>query len=533
MDELQNKYGIDYKFTRNEKMEWGFNFDKKPDRQRQRGESYQNQEHQKDSTGTTGEIQGAGRKKHVLVVRGKKNTSPQFRWDLGKRSITLRRVTDKISELAAGTGLVFIPNEGTTEAEKEKAEEVLKFADYDFVKCAMNGLVYERMAPVILTRQDGSVDSILQSENGEDVEPVLIGLNCRPAREVRFEILKMDSTAKKYPPILHFHSDWGFGRDLPQDCCSRDESSGVTVPNTMPLKTYRRKLNRGKITDEAFWVYSEKELEVINRSFQSYSGDVIKMSEGIFDNIYPIPVWAANSSINDIKNEESASKVRRDYMENGMHITAIINCWARSYNDSQGSKTAYDQQVNHRKTIEDIKGSASSGKVIVNYLGTEDPEKDGMIEVKEIDLQFSAESYRGIVEQSFISIMIALGINPRLFSIPDFNKSSGISSNGKELEVAIANLETKLEAYRIPLEKWILDKAIQYGFLEDETKGRYKVKSLDSTMKAAIASDIADRFMGFNEVREKILGVPAMTADQFKEYLDELAKIQNPANEEV
>lgn len=446
-----------------------------------------------------------------IIPRGENNIAPQNRKELGKKTGSHRSIADKISTMAAGKAFRFVPNKELTDNEKETIQENAKIFLNKGINQArhriLNGVVYENISPVIITERRPNADEIEQNKTSKQ----LVYMAFKKPETLRKERTLLDNKGEEYSPTYHFSNDW--------ENCDKD---------TIPLKEYinimkspaKSLLWKGK--NPAFYVYSRELLDRKNIRGNYYIGDYITGAESIFDESYPMPKWASESTINDIKNEYLASEIRKDYLENGLHIMAIVNCYSRAYNDSEGgiTQTAKDQQKADRDTLLKVKGHANSGKLIIRYIGTNDIEKDGKIEIEEINLEFNSETFGSITTQSYVSVLIAWGVNPKLFSLPDISRN-GLSSTSKEMEIAVLNLESDIAAYQSAVINWLNREAIRYGVFE-EGQGGFIVENLDGNIKTALMQDLAKEVMTINEIRTKMLGEIALEQDELVAFLNEL-----------
>ena len=450
---------------------------------------------------------------HVILYRGKENHAPQKDIELGRRSITHKSIAEKMVKLVCGKGLSFRikkpdnDNGELTDFETaliEEAEELLKMGLSDCFKDVVNGVVYHNLANIIATQNRASF-----SETREAVYNTIAWLASQPSERMRWSEHVMTEKATEIIPYHYYHNDWGFTGD-----CKKAKKT----PAIISIEEYITASKSGDRPKEAFYVHTADSPEAKKQSYVSF---VISSDRGIFDGAYPIPRWKSNSSINDIQNEFEASCIRTDFLRNGLHVFAVVNVYSTSFNitTENDEDNALDDWADSLEVVKALKSSHNSGKVIVNALGTKNPEDDGKIEVEKIDIAFPAEVYKALAEDSSNGVLTAWGVIPDLFGISK-QESNSLRSQGEAMKIGILMLKEDVSLYQRTISNGINRMLKFYGMEEVEAF----VEENESSLYLSIIADIAKEYMRINEVRKQIIGTTEFTDKELAEFIEEKVK---------
>jgi hypothetical protein len=440
------------------------------------------------------EINLDGKAGTKIAYRGKYNHAPQKDLSLGRRSITHRTIAEKLSFLVAGQDIEFkIKPEFENDAEaKTQLKEALGFLDLGLRQCRKriaNSLVYQSLSPIIITQGYDKDKTTRDPENNERKKVKLkpIWFEAKKSEEVRFSTPTMTKTAKDSIDFHFYHKDW---------CFDGKTRKHVKIPELKSIKNYL-KLDTKDQEKQGYYVVSDSHKKARSQPYVSFA---LTPSESIFDNYYPLPIWKTDNSINDIHAEFEASCIRIDYLRNGLHVFAIVNVYSMQFLDlvNGNEKVTPDEEwADQLEVVQSLKRSHNSGKVIVNPIGTKDPEKDGVIEVKEIKLEFPYESYNSFSEQSRATILSAWGVAADLFGITKPEKNNLRSQEGF-LKMQIIMLDEKINVWRKTYEQGINRILDHYELSKVETK----IKPQDSNLLTVTMIEIAKEYMLESEVRD-------------------------------
>ena len=159
-----------------------------------------------------------------IINRGSDNLAPQKDLELGKRSITHKRIADELSKLVAGKELVFVPKsklknaDGTAtddqKLELEIANEWLALGLQEGMQCLANGITYFDLACLFIAQKTG----VLNRRNNT-VKPVPLRFNARASEQIRYGTPEMQDDGRMVTGIHAYHEDWGFiGFDGEYEC---------------------------------------------------------------------------------------------------------------------------------------------------------------------------------------------------------------------------------------------------------------------------------------------------------------------------
>lgn len=447
-------------------------------------------------------------KEYSLVYRGRCNHAPQKDLELGKRSITHKAIAERLSMLNAGKGIEFYIDDPDQEgedpsddavAELEIAQEFYEKGIQDTVRVVANGLTYQNLSSIVVTHIPTNLP------NGQiNFNPLYFVAN--PSDQLRFSSSKMNELAQRIVPFHYYHKDWNYDPEATSD------KEKANVPEIVSIDSYISDQTKNK--DCAFAVSSYQNPDSRKGRFVSFPFD---LGIGVFDNAYPLPSWKADSSINDIQSEFESSCIRIDYLRNGLHVFAMVNVYSTMYNnmtEDQAIEDATDRLIEDMEVIKALKGSFAAGRVLVNALNTEDPEKDGMIEIKEINLNFDSEGVRYFNEEARAAALTAWGVMADLFSVSKPEKNN-LRSQGEFLKIGILLLNEKIRSYQKGMEDGY-NRILRYYNLN---KIKTRVIPHDSNVYLAVMADFAKDHMDINEVREKILNIAAKNEEQLDELL--------------
>jgi hypothetical protein len=449
-----------------------------------------------------------------IIKRGNTNHAPQMDLELGKRSITHSSIANKLADLVAGDGIVFIPviddNSTSTEIEEanlqlEIANEWLALGLQAAIKTVANGLVYGQIASITISQNPPIFKDVLNK-----VTPTPKRFTARKGAELRLEMPRMNKYSEEIYPRAFFHKDWLFKESLLNACDDYKDYGGnvLAMPNIVDIESYITMTNEEKFDDTyGFWTYTtESEFAKTSR----FITHIFRCKEGVFDGAYPLPRWKSNSSINDIQNEFEASSLRTDYLQNGMHIYAVVNVYSSKFINSEvNNNDAATTWDNALAMVDNLKGSFNSGRVLVNPVRTDKPEMDGKIEIEKVELPFPVESIKYFNEESRSAILTAWGVAPDPFGITKPEKSNFVSQAGF-IEMAIIFVNEKVQFYQQPIIEelnWLLN---YYGL----NKVKATIKKAKSNAFLVAVRDFAKDFMPPNEVRTELLGLGALSQEQ-------------------
>lgn len=453
---------------------------------------------------------------------GFNNHSPQKDIQLALKSITHKTISSDMGSFIAGVGLTHhfeSENESESSEMIRKAEELYeqwgiygpKLSKPLHDKIA-NDLYYFHLCPVIMTHENTTSNS----ENVSDFDTLKF-IAPGKAERFRYEEETIDENAMEVVQHHFYHEDWCFtGLD-------DKKSKAIKVPEIVSIRDYiSESINpETKPSDnkKGFFVKAWKKGE---RGL--YSSYVITKDE-MFDQGYPIARWKSNSSINDIQNEFEASCVRTDFLRNGMHVRVIVKVYSMKYadivsNDSVGEKWASD--LEH---VKNLQGSFNSGTVIVIPVPTRDSEKEGLIEQEKIDTNFDIALYNGLVGESRMSAMSAHGvIAPEFFGIIG-QASKGLQSQGNYLEKATEFIRHRIEQYTSVIEQFYCFINENYGLEGVITKINLNLPSFKE-----YAERLVSKYMGRDEIREKIFNQEPWSEEEWNEHISQLRDLTSASS---
>lgn len=389
-----------------------------------------------------------------LSLRGLENHAPQKDLELGRRSTHHRNIADRISYLVAGREVVFISNDDAKNEEQIKTAE--KWRDElglgDCRKCLSNGLVYQSLSSIIVTQSKMKVidsDDVSSSE-----KPQPMWFSAVPSEQLRFSEPEINENAAKVVNHHLYHDDW-----LYKDKKDKRKTKTVRLPQIVSIDDYIKNEEENK--NNAYYVLSSVNKKSIAKKYVSFAFTNL---EGIFDTKYPLPIWKTNTAINDIQSQSESSNIRLDFLRNGLHVFAVINIYSKSFKDffTAGKTNANKEWAEQLDIVKQVKSSYNSGKIIINPLYTEDPEKDGLIEVKKIDLEFPHESYKSFNEEATANVLSAWSVQADLFGIT-IPQGSNLRSQEGFMRVAIMMLYEKVGIWQTSIEKGINNILRYYG----------------------------------------------------------------------
>lgn len=441
------------------------------------------------------------------LFRGKDNKSPQKDIELGKRSITHRRIAESLARLVRGGGFVFVPKKDLdledeetktlVELELEEAENWLKNGLAKSLENIANGIVYFDLANLTVVQSRPRF-----SDTRNEVVPNAESFVSYRSEQMRYSIPEMNEKGVSVVKKHLFHSDWLFNPDT--DC-----DNDLSMPDIVPIEQYIKggyeRSNYLRGNNRVGYSISTKDDERPSmKRFLSWS---ITTGDKIFDGAYPLPSWKTNSSINDIQNEFEASCIRTDYLKNGLHIFAVVNIYSAAHGSSGIEVTDEEQTedsswAENLEVVKGLKGSYNSGKILINPVITDDIEKDGKIEVEKIELKFDSEAARFFNEESRASILTAWGVMADLFAVTKPEKNN-LRSQGEFLQIGLLLLKEKVSEYQQSINRKVNEIKEYYGLSMIESKIQ---PSNQSTFLLAL-KEFAKEYMDFDEVREKLLGL--------------------------
>lgn len=459
----------------------------------------------------------AKRGEYVIMYRGKHNHAPQKDIELGRRSITHKKIAEKMAKLAAGQKLRFVPIEEkpeedyTPEEKKEIKEAKRWYTDLglkDCIKKISNGIVYHNLSNIIVTQMKPNIKEKGDGDIKVDTEPIYF--TTQPSERMRFNQRVMNDKAMEIVEHHFYHEDWNYTGNPEKDSRKR-------TPSIIPIQEYIEE-SRSEQSDRPKPAFAVPTNESTAPRKEKYISFAITPETGIFDGAYPLPHWKANSSINDIQNEFEGSCVRTDFLRNGLHVYAVVNVYSIKFtdtveNDNEGPDDEWADKI---EVIQAMKRSHNSGKVIVNPLRTTDPEKDGLVQVESIDLNFPADTYKTLTEQAVNAQLTAWGVTADLFGITK-PEGSNLRSQEGFLKVGILMIKEEVSIFQDAIENGINKVLKFYGLKQIKAK----ITEHDSSLYLSILADLAKELMLVNEFREKVLSLPALTDEELAQFFEE------------
>lgn len=452
-------------------------------------------------------------KGYTIMFRGSDNLAPQKDILLGLRSITHKRIAQQMARLVAGKGVEFYisnpENEDGTLTETEQlqllyAEDFNKKGLEEARQTIANGLVYQNLASVVTTN---AVPKYI--DGFEAVTPQLMYMVAYPSERLRYSAYVMDSQGRENIEYHYYHKTWNFD--------SHKEHQKPKIPRIIPIEEYIRLSQSGKVNNEAFAVHTSQSEDAAIRQYVSFE---FALGNGIFDNAYPLPEWKANSSINDIQAEFESSCIRIDYLRNGLHIFAVVNVYSATFNTTSDNDfdTADEKWAEDLHIVKGLKGSYNSGRIIVNPVGTDDPNMDGTIKVEKIELSFPVEQVEFFNQEARSSILTAWGVMADLFSISKPEKNN-LRSQGEFLKIGIMLLQQQIGIYQEAFTNGLNAMLKFYGLQSVASK----IKPVKNSVFVAIMADVASGLMLKNELRDLIFDMSALDEIQLDQLLAEQA----------
>jgi hypothetical protein len=448
-----------------------------------------------------------------IINRGNNNLAPQMDLELGKRSITHKKIAEGIATLIAGKGLKFIPKEmpedGILTQEQELQLEIangfLEIGLREALPILANGAAYFSLSSLYVAQTPANLNKSLNK-----VTPTPLYFTGVPSQELRFGVPKMNVQGRSMIDIHAYHGTWGFtGQN-----CKDDIEKEIDI---IPISTYISKSNAGKIDmptvqnpyvlPPAFYI---KTLDSFKSVFEPFVSHAIFSSVGIFDNAYPLPEWKTDTSINYIQGEAEASNVSIDYLRNGLHIFAIVNVYSKSFGVTSANEgNENDAWVESLEVVQNLRKSYNSGKLLINPVYTDDASKDGKIEIEKLELTFPVEAVRFFNEESRASILTAWGVMADLFGISKPEKNNLRSQEGF-LQLGIVLLQEKVGGKQHKIEEGI-NRLLEYYGLNEVVA---HIEPKDNSAYIVVMKDFAANYMDFNEVRTEILRKMPYTQDE-------------------
>lgn len=478
-----------------------------------------NYQHLDEVDGTKGKVIQS--KDYYLLKRGKDNVAPQKDILLGRRSITHKKIATQLSRLVAGGGIEFYikdPESGDLEnlsaaeqAQLDEANSWLKKGLSKSWQVIANGLTYQNISSAIVTTNVPRPRP--EFGNGSVVIPQLRHIVAKPSEQLRYSKPVMNYEAEEVIKYHFYHENWGFNLD---DYDKDERFRIIKTPEIISIDDFIIKSQEGKETNNAYAIPTQYFEDALNQEFLSFS---FELGSGVFDGAYPIPEWKANSSINDIQAEFESSCIRIDYLRNGMHVFAIVNVYSAVFTDTTGEDNddTGEKWAESLEIVKSLKGSYASGRVIVNPVGTEDRNKDGMIEVQSLDLTFPVEANKYFNEEARSAILTAWGVAADLFSVSKPEKNNLRSQEGF-LKVSILLLEQSLQIYRQAAENGGLADMLKFFGLD---KVSAKVKPAKRSIFLAVLYDNLKDVVSINELRKMLFDLEELHDEDIARLLAE------------
>jgi hypothetical protein len=453
----------------------------------------------------------------TIMYRGEDNLAPQYDILLGWRSGTHKRIAQQLARLVAGNGIdVYVKNPETEgelsaseSAKLELAKRYISLGLEESNKIVANGIVYQNLSSVVATNERAA--SV--PELGE-VRPIPARFVAYPSERLRFSKYEMNDFGEEQVLWHCYHPTWGYST----------KKGKAKMPKLVGLPEYIR-LSRNpktKLSDYAFAVRTDKYDKSASERFVSFE---VSMGNGIFDNAYPMPEWKTNTSINDIQSEFEASCIRIDYLKNGLHIFAIVNVYSLQFNTAKDNDfNAIDENwAENLDIVKGLKGSFNSGKIIVNPVGTDDPNLDGTIKVESIKLDFPVQQSEYFNQEARAGILTAWGVMADLFGISKPEKNN-LRSQGEFLKIGIMLLQQQVRVYQQEMERGYDNILAFYGLQDIGTS----IRPVRNSLFFAIMADLAAKVLTKDEIRDFIFDLEALSDEGRNELLNDI--ITNPQN---
>jgi len=456
-----------------------------------------------------------------IINRGNNNLAPQMDIELGKRSITHRKIADGIAGLIAGKGLVFLPKNPTEdgiltqeqELQLEIANGFLEIGLKEALPILANSAAYFSLSPIYVAQKPAKFNRNLSS-----ITATPLYFTAMPSQAIRFGKPKMNAMGRVMTDIHAYHPTWGFTGDACKDSRTKDNLEIV------PISEYIRLEQSGKLpiptTQDPNVLTPAFYIDIIDSpqsALKPFISHAIFSSASIFDNAYPLPEWKTDTSINYIQGEAEASNVCIDFLRNGLHIFAVVNVYSKQFGMTVADKTdgtegeAWAESLD---VIQNLRKSYNSGKLLVNPVYTDDASKDGKIEIEELKISFPVDAVRFFNEESRAAILTAWGVMADLFGISKPEKNN-LRSQGEFLQTGIILLQSKVSKKQHSIEDGI-NKLLEYYGL---TEVKAHIQPEDNSTYLVSMKEFAAEYMSINDVREKIMRAEPYTQEQ----LDKLA----------
>ena len=464
-----------------------------------------------------------------IIYRGNNNLGPQYDLELGKRSITHKRIAHEYALLVAGKGIRFKAKDKELDPENLPAQTLENLIEaqswnkkgLDEGRFVMaNGFVYFNHAACIVAQ------SKLKARNDGAYNKVL-NINFKPSESFRFCFPKIDASGRLIYE-KHAYQDYGWGFTgcewdnvaplVPLVSIENYISGSLDSGNAIPSVTDYTALP-GYTVKNAFSEKSKRE------NFVSFS---FVPGTSIFDNAYPLPEWKSESSINHIQCEAETSYIHIDYLKNGMHLYAIVNVYSSLFSggeivaddsgtDKTGAEIVWENQLD---AIKKMKGSYKSGRILVNPVNTLDKEKDGTIDIKEVKIVFPKEAIQFFNEEARAAILTAWGFNADFFGITKPEKNN-LRSQGEFMKISIAKIQEAVSRKQAAMKKSVDSMLEYYGLSDIECE----IIPNDSNSFLLSVADMAAGYMTDDEARTMLFNLPPFTQEQKEQMKNKLSNM--------
>ena len=452
-----------------------------------------------------------------IISNGDGNITPQIDEELYKMAVSHKSIAAGLAELVAGNGLqieMINPIDSSEPLFAEYQNEVVRLQDLidnkglntELIQQFANDMVYHNQMCCIIGKSSPKYV-------GEEYTQTPISFVPKQVSNLRVAMPKTDAMSGIAAIGAHaYHENWGYYPGV-----ERDETN--IMFNILDWESYVFAINAATNLDNNSMYKVGVWLDSMESSDGKYANMVSFWHKGrksIGDKIYPTPKWKTDSVCNDIVNEYEASCIRRDFIQNGMHAFALINVYVADINIESVKTESDDEWSEIRSVVDGLKGSFNSGKVLVNRIPTADDSLKGKIEVQKLSVDFPYEAAKYFNDESRSAILSAWGVSADLFGITKPEKNN-LTSQAEFMNVNIIQLESIVKQYQEMIEAGLLKITKFFGY----ELAKLRIKKADNNKFIVTIRDFAAPYMTKNEIREMILGLPNMNAEQMQRIFDE------------
>lgn len=456
-------------------------------------------------------------KSFSIISNGDGNITPQIDEELYKMAVSHKSIAAGLAELVAGNGLEIEPTKpidpkdplfAIYEDEVRRLHDLIdnKGLNAELIQQFANDMVYHNQMCCIIGKSTPEY-------TGDKYIQTAVSFVPKQVSNLRVAMPKTDAMSGIAAISAHaYHENWGYYPGV------NIEDASI-VFNILDWESYVSAINAATNLDNNSMYKVGVWLDSMDSSDGKYANMVSFWHKGrksIGDKIYPTPKWKTDSVCNDIVNEYEASCIRRDFIQNGMHAFALINVYVADINIESVKTDSDDEWGEIRSVVDGLKGSFNSGKVLVNRIPTADDSLRGKIEVQKLSVDFPFEAAKYFNDESRSAILSAWGVSADLFGITKPEKSN-LTSQAEFMNVNIIQLEVIVKQYQEMIEAGLLKITKFFGF----ELAKLRIKKADNNKFLVTIRDFAAPYMTKNEIREMILGLPNMSAEQMQRIFDE------------